>query len=72
MTCKCASKIERCFKSEMVLNLHELEDLSRGPVYVCQDMLVCLKCGHAQLTIPQAELERLATLPDRDSKNGSR
>jgi hypothetical protein len=43
MSCnKCASENGRTFKAELVLNFHEVEDLGRGPVYVCEDIAVCL------------------------------
>jgi hypothetical protein len=72
MSCnKCASKNERTFKSEFVLNFHEIENLSRGPVYVCQDLVVCLDCGHAELTIPRRELERLTESPGERSRGHS-
>jgi hypothetical protein len=71
MSCnKCASKNERTFKSEFVLNFREVENLSRGPVYVCQDVVVCLECGHSELTIPRQELERL-TGPSRERSRGA-
>jgi hypothetical protein len=73
MSCnKCASKNERTLKSEFVLNFHEVENLSRGPIYVCQDIVVCLDWGHSELTIPRQELERLTGPPREESKGGSR
>jgi hypothetical protein len=30
-------------------------------VYVCQDVLVCLDCGFAELLIPASQLELLKT-----------
>jgi hypothetical protein len=72
MSCnKCASQNERSFKSEFVLNFHELENLSRDPIYVCQDIVVCLDCGHSELTIPRRELERLKESSNERS-SGSR
>jgi hypothetical protein len=73
MSCnKCASENERTFKSEMVLNFHEIENLSREPVYVCEDIVVCLNCGHAEITIPQSGLDRLTASPAKQSKAASR
>jgi len=60
MPCKkCASSNERSFKSEMTLAFREPEDVDRAPLYVSQDISVCLDCGHIELTLPAAKLERL-------------
>jgi hypothetical protein len=60
MSCrKCASNNERSFKSEMILAFRELENVDRSPLYVSQDISVCLDCGHIELTLPSAKLEQL-------------
>jgi hypothetical protein len=60
MSCKkCASANERSFKSEMSLAFRELENVDRAPLYVSQDISVCLDCGHVELTLPPAKLELL-------------
>jgi hypothetical protein len=60
MSCKkCASSNERSFKSEMTLAFRELENVDRAPLYVSQDISVCLDCGHIELTLPSAKLEQL-------------
>jgi hypothetical protein len=60
MSCKkCASSNERSFKSEMTLAFPELENVDRAPLYVSQDISVCLDCGHIELTLPSAKLEQL-------------
>jgi hypothetical protein len=60
MSCKkCASANERSFKSEMSLAFRELENVDRAPLYVSQDISVCLDCGHVELTLPRAKLELL-------------
>jgi hypothetical protein len=60
MPCKkCASSNERSFKSEMTLAFRELENVNRAPLYVSQDISVCLDCGHIELTLPPAKLEQL-------------
>lgn len=60
---KCASENQRTFKCECVLNFHEFENLDRGPVYLSENMLVCLDCGHSEIVIPKKELDRLAVDP---------
>jgi hypothetical protein len=60
MSCKkCASSNERSFKSEMTLAFRELENVDRAPLYVSQDISVCLDCGHIELALPPAKLEQL-------------
>jgi len=60
MSCKkCASSNERSFKSEMTLAFRELENVDRAPLYVSQDISVCLDCGHIELRLPPAKLEQL-------------
>jgi hypothetical protein len=56
---KCASNNQRGFKSEMSLAFRELENVDRAPLYVSQDISVCLDCGHIELTLPPAKLEQL-------------
>lgn len=73
MSCKsCASGNERTFQSEIVLTYPELKNLNRGPVYICQEMVVCLDCGHSELSIPRAELEKLNASGDLRPAGGSR
>ena len=60
MSCKkCASTNERSFKSEMTLAFRELENVDRAPLYLSQDISLCLDCGHMELTLPPAKLEQL-------------
>ncbi len=60
MSCrKCASSNERSFKSEMTVAFRELENVDQAPVYICQDILVCLDCGRVELNLPPAKLEQL-------------
>jgi hypothetical protein len=60
MSCrKCASVNERSFKSEMSLAFRELENVDRAPLYVSEDISICLDCGHVELTLPPAKLEQL-------------
>jgi hypothetical protein len=60
MPCKkCTSSNERSFKSEMTLAFRELENVDRAPLYVSQDISVCLDCGHIELTLPPAKLAQL-------------
>jgi hypothetical protein len=60
MSCKrCASRNQPGFKSEMTIAFREHENVNRAPVYICQDILVCLDCGYVELSLPPAKLEQL-------------
>jgi hypothetical protein len=60
MSCKkCASNNERSFKSELTIAFREFENVNQAPVYVCQDISVCLDCGHIEFALPPAKLELL-------------
>ncbi len=60
MTCrKCGSTSRRSFKSELTIAFREPASVNLSPVYVSQDLSICLDCGHVELTIPQASLDQL-------------
>jgi hypothetical protein len=60
MSCKkCASSNEQSFKSELTLAFRDVENVDRAPLYVSQDISVCLDCGHIELALPPAKLEQL-------------
>jgi hypothetical protein len=58
---KCQSKKQRSFNSEIALHFNGLEGLNKPIVWVFQEILVCLDCGHAQFAVPERELEVLRT-----------
>jgi hypothetical protein len=71
MSCKkCASNKERSFKSEVTLAFRELENVDQDPLYVSQDISVCLDCGHIELTLPAAKLEQLKQEALKQHKQG--
>ena len=60
MSCKeCTSSNERVVNAELTMSLTELRNLDQAPVYVGQRIQVCLDCGHAEIAIPPAQLEKL-------------
>jgi hypothetical protein len=78
MACKkCASANERSFKAEVTAAFREIESLNQSPVYMSQDILICLDCGHTELTFPAKALEQLQRTPSgrntvsRSSRGGS-
>jgi hypothetical protein len=69
MSCKkCTSTNERIVNAELTMSLTELRNLDQDPVYVGQRITVCLDCGHTEITIPPAQLEKLKH--DAPKENG--
>jgi hypothetical protein len=57
MLCKaCKSQNLQKLDGELTASLPDLERSNVPPVYVCQDVLVCLDCGFAELYIPRQQL----------------
>jgi hypothetical protein len=60
MPCKaCKSENLQRVDGELTASLPDLKGLKTLPVYVCQDVLICLDCGFAELVIPANELQSL-------------
>jgi hypothetical protein len=60
MACrKCASENVQTLTGELSASSRYLNQVNRPPIYVCQELLVCLECGFSELVIPQSELEQL-------------
>jgi hypothetical protein len=60
VACKqCGSIGQQEFSGELSASFPDIKEVSLWPVYVCQQVLICLKCGFAELMIPGSELERL-------------
>ena len=60
MQCKaCKSETLQKLNGELTASLPDLERANVPPVYVCQDVLVCLDCGFAELYIPPRQLNLL-------------
>jgi len=55
----CSSKNEETFEAEFSLCFPLIENLRQSPIYVCQRTRICLDCGHTDLKVPAAELQRL-------------
>lgn len=60
MGCKtCKSENLRKLEGELTASLPELKAVKVAPIYVCQNVLVCLDCGFAELLIPAGQLKLL-------------
>lgn len=60
MSCKkCTLANELIVNAELTMSRTELKNVTETPVYVGQRITVCLDCGHAEITIPPAQLEKL-------------
>lgn len=59
MACKiCASANLQKLKGELSASFPDLQRATLPPIYVCEEVIVCLDCGFAELVIPASELER--------------
>ena len=60
MPCKtCASDNLQNLTGELTASLPDMKHLKASPIYVCQEIVVCLDCGFTELRIPAAELQQL-------------
>jgi hypothetical protein len=69
MACKqCASEKLQVLTGELSASPRYAQSASIPPVYVCQEVMVCLQCGFAELIIPTAELDQLRAQAEQISK----
>jgi len=60
MSCKnCASDNLQNLKGELNASFPDMKNLAVRPIYVCQEILVCLDCGFTELRLPAAELQQI-------------
>lgn len=60
MPCKkCGSNNRVKLKGELTASHATIERIKPAPVYICQDLCVCLDCGLAETRIPTQGLELL-------------
>lgn len=60
MACKsCKSAYEKVFPAEINLHFPSPEGLDKPTVWVFPHLLVCLDCGSAHFTMPEAQLQQL-------------
>ena len=64
----CHSADSREYTAEINVHFPGMEGLAIPTVWVFPRLLVCLSCGLAQFTIPDAERE---TLAERDYRDGA-
>lgn len=61
MACKgCHYDRQRVFNGEMAIHFRGLEGLGQAIVWVFQETMVCLRCGVAEFTVPERELQVLS------------
>jgi len=56
---KCGSNNLVKLKGELTASYPTIEGIKTAPVYICQDLSVCLDCGLTEIRIPAKELELL-------------
>jgi len=60
MQCKaCRSENLHTFAGELTASSLSVENVDLAPVYVCQQVVVCVDCGFAELVVPPQELAKL-------------
>ena len=60
MPCRvCLSENLQKLDGELTASFSSVKDVNVRPIYVCQEVRVCMDCGFAELRIPTAELEVL-------------
>jgi hypothetical protein len=61
MPCKsCGSISQRKFSAEMGIHFLGLKNIEKPVARVFSEVIVCLDCGTAEFTVPEAELRQLA------------
>jgi hypothetical protein len=56
----CGSVNQSKFTGEIGIHLLGLKNIAKPVVWVFPELLVCLDCGSAEFTVPEAELRQLA------------
>jgi hypothetical protein len=60
MACKkCASENLQRLTAELSASALHVNEVNHPPIYVCQELLVCLDCGFSELVISAPDLEQL-------------
>jgi hypothetical protein len=60
MPCReCSSDNLQKLDGELTASFSSLKDVKISPIYVCQEVRVCMDCGFAELRLPTPELEVL-------------
>jgi hypothetical protein len=60
MPCKsCGSVNQKKFSAEMGIRFPGLKSIDEPVVWVFPELTVCLDCGTAEFTVPEAELRQL-------------
>ena len=61
MPCKsCKSPNQSEFSAEMCIHFLGLKNIDKSVVWVFPKVVVCLDCGTAEFTVPEADLRLLA------------
>jgi hypothetical protein len=60
---KCGSASQTVLNGELTLSRTDIKSVALPPFYVCNQLLVCLECGFAELKIPGPDLDNLRNGP---------
>jgi hypothetical protein len=58
----CGSENPVKFEGEIAIHFPGLKNIDKPIIWVRPELVVCLDCGVAQFTVPEAELQVLAKL----------
>jgi len=57
---RCDSDEQQRFSADMNIHFPHWEGLDKPSVPVCREVVICLKCGLAEFSLPEASLRKLA------------
>ncbi|HXY10081.1 MAG TPA: hypothetical protein VEI52_19725 [Terriglobales bacterium] len=61
MACKrCNSASQNTFNGEIAIHFPGIENLDKPIVWVFPKLIICLRCGFAEFSVPEGELHVLA------------
>ena len=60
MSCKnCESENVQKLSGELTASLPDAKDVKVPPVYICQEVLICIDCGFLEMRVPVGKLDLL-------------
>ena len=61
MACRrCDSASQRTFNGEIAIHFSGIENLDKPIVWIFPKLIICLRCGFAEFSVPESELQVLA------------
>jgi hypothetical protein len=57
---RCDSDEQQRFSAEMNIHFPHWEGLNKPSVPICREVVICLRCGLAEFSLPEVSLRKLA------------